>query len=135
MSVPAIPLTRHAEPLAAPRPVRGSAPHLQPVSAPARSRSVVPFVVLCVTVILAALVSVLVLNISMAARAYEIKDLESTVSSLADQRAELLTTLDAMAAPQRLADTARALGMVEASEVGFISLSDGTITPPGKARP
>lgn len=115
-------------------PARGAMPrvaHLAPVAAPSRQASLLPFVLLCVGLIVGALVAVLLLNTAMTSQAYERQDLRLEQIDLADQRAALLTALDAQAAPQHLAAAARALGMRPATEVGFISLTDGTVVQPG----
>jgi hypothetical protein len=104
-----------------------------PVPRESGGGSNVPFVVLCVGIIVAALVFVLVLNTTMAAGAYEAHDLKIESVQLQEQRADLLMALDASAAPQRLAARAAELGMVRASDVGFISLSDGTVMTLGGA--
>jgi hypothetical protein len=96
-----------------------------------RRRSVVPFVVLCVTIIVGALVSVLLLNTTMAAGAYEARDLLIETANLLEHRADLLLDLDAHAAPQNLVESATQLGMVPATEVGYISLEDGTVQRAG----
>ncbi len=102
-----------------------------PVSRSSGGGSNTPFVVLCVGLIVAAFVFVLLLNATMAAGAYEARDLKIESVQLQEQRADLLMELDANAAPQRLAERATELGMARASEVGFISLRDGTVTTAG----
>ena len=96
-----------------------------------RPPSIIPFVVLCVAIVVAALVSVLLLNTTMAAGAYQARDLKIQSANLLEQRAALLTQLDANAAPQNLADKAAALGMAPAVEVGYISLKDGSVRRAG----
>lgn len=95
--------------------------------------SVIPFVVLCVLVVVIALVSVLLLNTSMVKGAYDAHDLSIEISDLEQRRAELLTEIDAQAAPQQLADRAAELGMVPVTTVGFVSLADGTVVTAGDA--
>jgi hypothetical protein len=102
-----------------------------PVTRDRNGGSNAPFVVLCIGIIVGALVFVLLLNTTMAAGAYEARDLKIESVQLQEQRADLLMELDASAAPQRLAALAAELGMVRASEVGFISLADGTVTTAG----
>jgi hypothetical protein len=94
-------------------------------------RSIVPFAVLCVFIIVGALVSVLLLNITMASGAYEARDLLIETANLAERRADLLLQLNENAAPQNLADRAAALGMAPADEVGYIILEDGTVRHSG----
>jgi hypothetical protein len=101
-----------------------------PGSSPRRG-SAVPFVALCVAIIVGALVSVLLLNTTMAAGAYEARDLLIETANLLEYRADLLLDLDAEAAPQNLVESATQLGMVPASDVGYISLEDGIVTHAG----
>ncbi|PFG35887.1 hypothetical protein ATL41_0587 [Flavimobilis soli] len=102
-------------------------PDIHLVAAPARSRSRVPFVLLCMAVLVAALVSVLLLNTAMAHGAYEERDLQSTIARLAEQEQALLADLDAKSSPGALAKRARELGMVQDSTPAFIDLGAGKI--------
>ncbi|MBN2176197.1 MAG: hypothetical protein JW722_00895 [Demequinaceae bacterium] len=90
-----------------------------------------PFAILCVTIIIGSLVAVLLLNTTMAAGAYEARDLLIETANLMERRADLLLELDEHASPQSLADKALALGMHPATEVGYISLEDGTVRRAG----
>lgn len=92
-----------------------------------RSHTTVPFVALCVTIIVGTLVAVLLLNTTMAAGAYQGRDLIIETASLLEEKADLLLELEAHAAPQNLVEQAVGLGMVQANEVGYISLNDGTV--------
>jgi hypothetical protein len=103
-----------------------------PRIAPRRGQG--PFVALCVAIILGALVSVLLLNTTMAEGAYEAKNLRVSLATLGERRADLITAIDAKATPESLAEQATALGMIPASAIGFISLTDGTVTLPGGNR-
>ncbi len=91
----------------------------------------VPFFVLCFAIIVGALVAVLVLNTSMAAAAYESRDLRIELATLTEQRGDLLARLDTNAAPQRLAAQAEQLGMVPASAIGFLSIEGQTVVGGG----
>lgn len=116
----------------APLPAR--APHLRPVSPPSRSRSVLPFVLLCVAISIGSLVAVLMLNTTMAAQAYEQRALHLRSLELAEARAALLTALEAKGSPQSLAAQARELGMRPATAVGFIVIADGRVIAPERGR-
>jgi hypothetical protein len=94
-------------------------------------RSIVPFAILCVSIVVGALVSVLLLNTTMASGAYEARDLLIETANLAERRADLLLQLDENAAPQSLADRAAALGMTPADNVGYLILEDGAIRHAG----
>ena len=110
----------------APAPAQ-SAPDIHLVAAPARPRSRVPFVLLCMAVLVASLVAVLLLNTAMAHGAYEERDLQSAIARLAEQEQALLADLDAKSAPGALASRARELGMVQDSTPAFIDLAAGKI--------
>ena len=104
--------------------------HLAPVATPSHDRSILPFLGLCLTIVAGALVGVLLLNTSMAAGAYEARDLKISIAESVDQRNALVANLDAAAAPDNLAAAATALGMVRADVVGFISLENGQVDAP-----
>lgn len=97
-------------------------------------RSVVGFVAMCVTVVLASLVAVLLLNITMTERAYEQRDLTLDLARLQEERVDLITAIESHGAPQNLAAAAEALGMVPATSVGFVELSTGDVTEPAGGR-
>ncbi len=103
---------------------------IAPSSSP-RPNAIVPFVTLCVTIIVGTLVSVLLLNTTMAAGAYQGRDLLIETANLLERRADLLLELEAHSAPQNLVEQAAELGMVQATEVGYISLEDGTVRRAG----
>lgn len=100
---------------------------MNPQSRAAPARSIFPFALLCVVIIVGALVSVLLLNIAMASGAYEARDLLIETANLTERRADLLLELDEQASPQNLAERAAELGMLPADEVGYITLEDGTV--------
>lgn len=101
------------------------------MAAPEYSRSLVPFVAMCVAIVVGSLVAVLLFNTTMTQRAYETRDIRSELSALEDQRSELLATLDADASPQALALAAQGLGMVPAPRVGFVTIQSGVVLAPG----
>lgn len=86
-----------------------------------------PFVLMCIAVLAGALVSVLLLNTSMAHGAYEERELQSTIARLSEQKQALLADLDAQSSPGALAKRARELGMVQDSTPAFIDLAAGAI--------
>lgn len=101
------------------------------MAAPDYSRSLVPFVAMCVAIVVGSLVAVLLLNTNMTQRAYETRDLRTELSQFQDQRSELLATLEQDASPQALAQAAQALGMVPAPRVGFVTIQSGAVLAPG----
>jgi hypothetical protein len=101
------------------------------MAAPDYSRSLVPFVAMCVVIVVGSLVAVLLLNTTMTQRAYETRDLRTQLSQFQDQRSELLATLEQDASPQALAQAAQALGMVPAPRVGFVTIQSGSVIAPG----
>jgi hypothetical protein len=101
------------------------------MAAPEYSRSLVPFVAMCVAIVVGSLIAVLLLNTTMTQRAYETRDMRSELSRLEDQRSELLATLEADASPQALALAAQGLGMVPAPRVGFVTIESGVVLAPG----
>ncbi len=128
----------------APRPV--SDPHAEPdprprlrlVRPPQASRSRVPFILGCMGLLVAALLCALVLNTSMARGAYEKADMDRQLARLAQDERDLTSQIDQESSPARLADSARALGMVPSGTTAWLRLSDGTVhglpTPAGAQR-
>jgi hypothetical protein len=127
---------RPVSPPRTPAPVqRSSAPRatVSAMAAPEYSRSLVPFVAMCVAIVLGSLIAVLVLNTTMTQRAYETRDLRTELAGLENQRSELLATIEADGSPQALAQAALALGMVPAPRVGFVTIESGAVVAPGAA--
>lgn len=97
------------------------------VGVPSQSRSRVPFILVCMAILATALVSVLLLNTSMAHGSYEERDLQAQLARLSEREQALVAALDAQSSPAELARRARELGMVQDSTPAFVRLSDGTI--------
>ncbi len=114
----------------------GAAPgerrHLRPVQAPEQSRSLMPFAIACVAIVVAALAAVLLINTTMAQGAYERRDLRIEIAGLHQQSAAYRETLEENSSPASLAARAAALGMAPAGALGFVSLSDGIVLETGK---
>lgn len=103
------------------------AARLRLVRAPQSTRTRVPFVLLCIAILVGALLGALVLNTSMARGSYEAHDLQIELAALARTEQGLNTQLLEHNAPAHLAASARALGMVPAPEFAFLRLADGAI--------
>jgi hypothetical protein len=122
---------------AARRPVTGRAPARQParpprptlrvVQAPAADRGRTTVVVLALLLLGVGLLTLLLINTALAQGSFRLHDLQATSDRLADQEQALHESIDAAAAPQRLAARARALGMVPSQSAAFIRLSDGAV--------
>ena len=112
---------------AAPRPAPAPRPRLRVVRAPQQARTRVPFVILCMAILGAALLSALLLNTTMAGRAFERSTLTSSLGRLQQDQLDLVAQLDARSAPGSLAQAARGLGMVPANGTGWLRLSDGSV--------
>lgn len=125
MSTPAVrrPAARGAAP--AVRPARR--PHLQVVPAPSPVRSVVPFLVLCATILAGALLAVLLLNTQMAATAYQLREEQLTLNRLNETEASLRAQVERAGSPAVLEERAEELGMVPAEDVRFVHLERGEI--------
>lgn len=118
-------------PAAAPR----QAPRRTPLSvvpnSPARKR--VPFALFCFTVLVLALGSVLMLNISVSSGQYKLVELRNEQVSLAQANEKLTQQLENNQAPQNLAAKAAELGMVTSPSVGSINLESQKVTGKPKA--
>jgi hypothetical protein len=108
-------------------------PRLQVVTPPPTSRSRGPFIVGCTALLVVSLLGLLVLNISLSRGAYEVHDLQVRATALTEREQQISEELASRAAPARLAQEARKLGMVPAGAPAFIRLSDGKVL--GKPQP
>ncbi|TNY31708.1 hypothetical protein, partial [Thermomonospora catenispora] len=79
-----------------------------------------PFVVLIVSLLAGALVSLLLLNTVLAQDAFELTRLQRNVTLLEQQRQAMESEIAREESPQRLGEKARNLGMTQPEEVGFI---------------
>ncbi|HEY3574705.1 MAG TPA: hypothetical protein VGK98_12865 [Arthrobacter sp.] len=100
-------------------------------SAPRKRRA--PFVVLCFGMLAAALIAVLVLNISVSTAQYQLVKLRAEQTALTKQNQDLTQQVQNFEAPQNLAAKAAELGMVASTGKGQIDLS--TLTVSGDAKP
>ncbi len=112
-------------PLSAPS--HQATPRLRLVRAPAQGRTRVPFVLVCMGVLAAALLSALLLNTQMAMNSYETYDLSNELSRLDQDAQDLSAALDRKASPAQLAKAASTLGMVPSDGTGWIRLSDKAV--------
>lgn len=100
---------------------------LRIVRAPHQARARVPFVVLCVSVLAAALLGALLLNTSMAQTSFQLQEQQVRLARLSERQQELTQQVEAAASPQMLAQRARAAGMVPAPPPAFLSLAEGAV--------
>jgi len=102
-------------------------PRLRVVRAPAHARTRVPFVVLCMSILVSALLGALVLNTSMAQGEYERYALQTRLAQSAQSQQQMLSELEVTAAPAQLAAAATSLGMVPTTTGGYLRLADGAV--------
>lgn len=114
-------------------PARPPRPALRVVQAPAAQRGRTVLVVSSLLVLGAGLLTLLLINTALAQGSFRLHDLQATSDRLADTQQALRESIDAAAAPQRLAEQARALGMVPSESAAFVRLSDGKVL--GVAQP
>jgi hypothetical protein len=98
---------------------------LDVVRAPLHSKSRVPFLVLCATLMVVSLVAVLVLNTTLARGSYEMSALQGEVAQTAQDVQGLQEDLSA--AETSLPSKARSLGMVPAENPTMVSLRTGKV--------
>lgn len=84
-------------------------------------------VVLALLLLGAGLITLLLINTALAQGSFRLHDLQATSDRLADTQQALHESIDAAAAPERLAQQATALGMVPSQSAAFIRLSDGKV--------
>jgi len=103
----------------APAPAR---PRLRLVRAPVHTRTRVPFVSLCMSILGVALLASLLLNTTMAQVSYRQHELTNELTALERSIQESQATLEFAASPKQLARAAKKLGMVPAPDIAFLSL-------------
>ncbi|MGC5626833.1 hypothetical protein ACPYO6_01125 [Georgenia sp. Z1344] len=115
---------------AAPAPVttRRQRSRLTVVPSPVPARSRAPFVALLAAILLAALATVLVLNIRMAEAAYALHDRQMDLALVEESVAALEVEIDAAGASSVLDERAQELGMTRPQTTYFIELESGEIT-------
>jgi hypothetical protein len=80
-----------------------------------------------VSILTAALLGALLLNVAMAQSAFDIRNRQIEVARLTERQQDLQQQLHRAASPAGLAGRDRALGMVPAPAPAFLRLSDGAI--------
>ncbi len=126
-----------ARPRRAPQSTPAQTPaRLRLVRAPAEARTRTPFVLVCMAVLGAALLAALVLNTQMASGAYAKYDLSNELGRLDQDAKDLSAELDRKGSPSELANSAAALGMVPAAQVGWVRLAEKQVqvAPAAKGR-
>ena len=93
----------------------------------------VPFVALVVAVLAAGLVGLLVLNTSLQRGAYTVTHLRDQAADLRLRQQNLQLDVAQLQAPQRVAEEALAIGMVQGGSPAFLSLATGEVI--GEATP
>ncbi|WP_183512185.1 hypothetical protein [Paeniglutamicibacter cryotolerans] len=93
----------------------------------------VPFMLLIAGIMLAAVIGMLVLNISMANGQYSVVGFKGQERSLSQENEALRQEVNFLQAPQNVAKKAAKLGMVEPGVPAAIDLATGKVT--GKATP
>ncbi len=116
-----------SEPQRTASPARRELPRLRVVRAQDRPRTRAPFVALCVAILAGALLGALLLNTAMAQTSFAIHDRQIELARLSERQQALAQSLAIQDSPERLAERARAAGMVPAPPPAFIDLADGTI--------
>ena len=117
---------------------RRSDPRLHVVRAPVHTRTRVPFVSLCMTILGLALLASLLLNTTMAQTSYHQHSLTSELATLNRSIQESQAALDTAASPRELARAARRLGMVQAPDIAFLSIEKAKVLgnpKPAQAEP
>ncbi|WRH26433.1 hypothetical protein GC088_06350 [Arthrobacter sp. JZ12] len=93
---------------------------------PTRGR--VPFAVFSMAALVAALVVVLMLNISVSSRQYELVSMRGEEAALSEENEALAQQLEDLRAPQNLAAAAHELDMVTSPTFGTIDVDSKTVT-------
>ena len=114
-----------AAPAAVPTLRRRAALSVVPSGEPAGSRA--PFVVAVVSLMVAGLLGLLMLNTVVAKDSFRLHALQVEGRKLADREQVLTREVEALRAPSALAARATEMGMVQAGPPAFLRLPDGTV--------
>jgi len=109
-----------------------------PVAAPARRRSLVPFVLLVLVLLGACLVGALLLSTVVAENSFTLYRLSVTSARLDDQEQALRRQVEELEAPGTVAARAAKLGMVPGGDPAFLTVPEGKVLgnpQPGQAPP
>ncbi|MBG0741412.1 hypothetical protein IV500_18780 [Paeniglutamicibacter antarcticus] len=101
------------------------------VSQPRKRRT--PFVVFCFLTLVAALATVLVLNISVSSGQYQLVELRATQVDLVKTNQDLTQQVQDAQAPQNLVAKATELGMVSSTSMGQIDVETKSVSGTPKA--
>ena len=118
-------------PLGTPAP--GTRPPLRVLPPRATRPARAPFVLLVAGLLSAGLITLLLLNTALTEGSFKLSALQREQAALADRAQAIEEELARLQAPQRLADRARALGMVPAESPVFLTTPEGKIL--GQPRP
>jgi hypothetical protein len=97
------------------------------VVAPTAHRSATGLALVCVGLLGGGLLVLLLLNISIGKGAYALTRLQTEQNQLIDNRQALAEQVEAASAPQRLAESAKKLGMVPAPNTAFVQVPNGRV--------
>lgn len=118
-----------SRPAAGPRsaPAPRSRQPVRPVPAPVAQPARAPFIVLVLVLLSLGLGALLLLNTLLAQGSFTMHSLEAQIAGLADKDQALQQKAAELAAPQRLARRAAALGMVASVNPAFLRAEDGKV--------
>ena len=108
-------------------PVARRRPALELVAAARRDAPRAPFVAVVVSILVAGLLGLLVLNTALAKDSFAVHTLSQDGRALADREQSLSREVEALRSPQALAAKAAELGMVQAGPPAFLRLPDGAV--------
>lgn len=120
----------HPAPSSTPQEERHYEPTRRPLSVvPQREvrRSRVSTVVMCAIALAVALMGILFLNIQISSGQYRLTELTLQERALSQENEALTQDIEANGAPQNLAARANDLGMVQAQDVGTVTLGTGAV--------
>lgn len=86
-----------------------------------------PFAVLVLALLIVGVVGLLAFNTQMQTASFRATDMQNRADDLSAQEQKLDMELDALRDPQRLARTAKKMGMVAPTSPAFLRLSDGKV--------
>lgn len=92
---------------------------------PAAARA--PFVVLVLALAIGGLIGLVLLNTTVNENAFRLHDLDTRQQTLDKEEQRLEQARDDRESPQKLADRAKAMGLVPAGDPGFVVLPDGRV--------
>lgn len=108
-----------------PRTTQRTTPALKVVSPPRIQRTRVPFLLICLGLLVGAMLSALILNTVMTSAAFDLQTTQHELTRTLQSNEEKATEIGRLSAPSRVSQKAESLGMVPGESIIYLDLETG----------